>query len=127
MTHDEKLGRWLKWGGVCVLLCLVWLVAVDARELAEIVEPSELSSDWDGRRVTIFGYAKDCEFYRGRLNSNYVKCMVEGVAVYMDFMVYGILGEEVIAIGVYREHGRFGGLIADHFIIADTFIRDWGN
>ncbi len=133
LTYDDKLKRAMKWtcfGVIAFFIALVLMDSANARELPEIVEPLDLSSTWDGRRVTIFGYARSCEALQGRLGSNYIKCWVGtslgNVAVYTDFQLYGVVGERVIVIGVYKESGRFGGFLAeDNFIVADTFIRDW--
>ncbi len=132
LTYDEKLGRSLKWTFFGVIAFLVLFVLWDnasAKDLPEIVPISKLSSTWDYKRVAIFGHARFCEQLPGRLRSNFIKCLVVSesgkVFVYSTSKLYGINGERVIVQGIYREQGKFGGLLADHFIVADALIRDW--
>jgi len=37
-----------------------------------------------------------------------------------------VVNNRVIVQGVYHHHGRYGGHLADHFIVADALMRDWG-
>lgn len=132
MNHEDRIRiRFMILAALAIMIIAVFTAGADSRELPEIVSPSQLGSTWDNRRVAIFGYAQSCEPMRGRLGSNNIKCVVSAesgeVTVYTDFQLYGVVGEQVIVQGVYKEHGRYGGLLADHFIVADAIIRDWDN
>jgi len=114
---------------VMSVLFLMTLTIV-AKELPLLVSVSELCEDHDGMRVTVMGWARSAEMQRGRMGSNYVKTEVgegeKSITVFSTFPPYNILNNRVIVQGVYHHEGRFGGLLADHFIVADTVMRDWG-
>ncbi len=130
LTKDDKTRIKFLIGAALTLITLsIFSYGANGKNLPEIVPISNLSTPWDNKRVAIFGYARSCEAMRGRLGSNNTKCIIVSdlgeVAVYAPFPVYGLAGNRVIVQGVYRESGRFGGLLADHFIVADALIRDW--
>lgn len=101
-----------------------------AKELPVLVNVSELNQDYDGKRVAVMGWARSAEILRGRMGSNYVKTEVgdeiQSVTVFTIFPLYGVINNRVIVQGVYHHQGRFGGQLAEHFIVAETLIRDWG-
>ncbi|MEO2054682.1 MAG: hypothetical protein ABGX83_05225 [Nitrospira sp.] len=113
---------------IILVTCSVTNMA-GARELPVLVEVSDLGEEYDNQRVTVMGWARSAEAMRGRMGSNYVRATVgEGeseVTVFSDFPHYNIVNNRVIVQGVYHREGRFGGLLADHFIVADALIRDW--
>ena len=101
-----------------------------AKELPVLVNVSDLCEEYDGMRVTVMGWARSAEAVRGRMGSNFVKTEVgegeKSVTVFSVFPPYNIVNNRVIIQGIYHHSGRFGGLLADHFIVADTVMRDWG-
>jgi len=101
-----------------------------AKELPLLVDISELNAEYDGKRIVVMGWARSAEAMRGRMGSQFVKTEIgEGdvsVTVYSDFPPYNIVNNRVIVQGVYHIEGRFGGLSAEHFIVADTLLREWG-
>jgi len=100
-----------------------------AKELPLLVDISELSEEYDGKRIVVMGWARSAEAMRGRMGSQFVKTEIgEGgnsVTVYSDFPPYNVVDNRVIVQGVYHISGRFGGLSADHFIVAETVMREW--
>jgi len=113
---------------VMSVLFLMTLTIV-AKELPVLVNVSDLCEDHDGMRVAVMGWARSAELMRGRMGSNYVKTEVgegtKSVIVFSSFPPYNIVNNRVIIQGIYHHQGRFGGLLADHFIVADTVMRDW--
>ncbi|MFQ5597375.1 MAG: hypothetical protein ACE5GK_04915 [Nitrospiria bacterium] len=101
-----------------------------AKELPLLVDISELSEEYDGKRIVVMGWARSAVSMRGRMGSQFVKTEIgEGdnsVTVYSDFPPYNVVNNRVIVQGVYHRSGRFGGYSADHFIVADTLLREWG-
>ena len=100
-----------------------------AKELPLLVNIADLNDQYDGKRVVVMGWARSAETMRGRMGSQFVKTEIgEGensVTVYSDFPPYNVVNNRVIVQGVYHVEGRFGGLSADHFIVADTVLREW--
>ena len=130
MTNDDKTRiKWLIGMAITMIAVSLFVYTANGKELPEIVPISKLSTPWDNKRVAIFGYARSCEAMRGRLGSNYTKCVIGSdygeVSVYWHLPVYGLVGNRVIVQGVYNNHGRYGGRLADHFIVADAVMRDW--
>lgn len=113
-----------------VSLLFLMTLTVVAKELPLLVDVSELCEEHDGKRVAVMGWARSTEVKRGRMGSQFVKTEVGeenvSVSVYSTFPQYNVLNNRVIIQGVYHHRGRFGGLLADHFIVADAVMRDWG-
>ncbi len=101
-----------------------------AKELPLLVDISELSEEYDGKRIVVMGWARSAHAMRGRMGSQFVKTEIgeggDSVTVYSDFPPYNIVNNRVIVQGVYHIEGRFGGLSAEHFIVAETVLREWG-
>ncbi len=112
---------------VSVLFLMTYTII--AKELPVLVDVSELSEAFDGKRVAVMGWARSAETKRGRLGSNFVETKLgedgQSVTVFSDFPPYNILNNRVIVQGVYHHQGRYAGMLADHFIVADTLMRDW--
>lgn len=100
-----------------------------ARELPLLVDVSELGEEYDNQRVAVMGWARSAIVMRGRMGSNFVSATVgkggDEVTVFSDFPHYNIVNNRVIVQGVYHHEGRYGGLPAQNFIVADAVIRDW--
>ncbi|MFQ5588732.1 MAG: hypothetical protein ACE5F7_07820 [Nitrospiria bacterium] len=113
---------------ISVLFLMTYTII--AKELPVLVDVSQLNEEYDGKRVTVMGWARSAEVKRGRLGSNFVETEVGenglSVTVFSDFPPYNIVNNRVIVQGIYHHHGRYGGLLADHFIVADALMRDWG-
>ncbi len=119
--------------GICLAVISVLFLmtyTIIAKELPILVDVSELSEAYDGKRVAVMGWARSAETLRGRMGSNYLKTELgkdgQIVTVFTAFPAYNIVNNRVIVQGVYHHHGRYGGYLAEHFIDADTLIRDWG-
>lgn len=104
-------------------------LTIFARELPILVDVSELGRKYDDKRVTVMGWAQSAEVLRGRMGSTFIKTEVgEGkdtITVFCIFPHNNILNNRVIVQGVYHHEGRFGGLHADHYVVAETIVRDW--
>ncbi len=113
---------------ISVLFLMTYTII--AKELPVLVNVSELSEAYHGKRVAVMGWARSSEALRGRMGSHYLKTELgdEGqtVTVFTEFPAYNIVNNRVIVQGVYHHHGRYAGYLADHFIVADALMRDWG-
>jgi len=113
---------------ISVLFLMTYTVL--AKELPILVDISELSEAYDGKRVAVMAWARSAQHMRGRLGSEYVKTEIgeeeTSVTVFSDFPPYNVVNNRVIVQGVYHHRGRYGGFLADHFIVADTVFREWG-
>ncbi len=114
---------------VISVLFLMTFTAI-ARELPLLVDVSQLGEQYDGKRVAVMGWARSAEAQLGRMGSHYVKTELgeeEGaVSVFSSFPPFNVVNNRVIVQGVYHHSGRYGGKLADHFIVAETLVRDWG-
>lgn len=101
-----------------------------AKELPILLEVSQLDESYSGKRVAVMGWARSAEALRGRRGSAYVRTELgedgQSVTVFSDFPSYNIVNNRVIVQGVYHHHGWYAGYSADHFIVADTLMQDWG-
>ncbi len=118
---------------VCLAVISVFFLMVYtiiAKELPILVDVAELNETYDGKRVAVMGWAHSAETLRGRMGSNYLKTELgkngQIVTVFTAFPAYNIVNNRVIVQGIYHYHGRYGGYLAEHFIDADTLMRDWG-
>ncbi len=113
---------------ISVLFLMTYTII--AKELPVLVDVSELTQEYDGKRVAVMGWARSAETLRGRMGSNYVKTEVgdevQSVTVFSVFPPYNVVNNRVIVQGVYHHEGRFGGQLARHFIVAEALMRDWG-
>ncbi len=127
MNNSKKIITLASLISISVLFLMT--LTILARELPLLVDVSELGEEYDSKRVTIFGWARSAEIRRGRMGSDFVKTELgEGentVTVFSSFSPYNIIDNRIIVQGVYHHEGRFGGLLARHFIVADAIIRDW--
>ncbi len=102
---------------------------VFAKDLPLLLELSEVGEAYDGKRITVFGWVRSAEVKRGRRGSIHLEIVVgEGdhsIFVYTVRPVPNIINREVIVQGVYHESGRFAGLSAEHYIVAEAIVRDW--
>ncbi|HIE66222.1 MAG: hypothetical protein ABGX83_06410 [Nitrospira sp.] len=109
-------------------LCLGFSLA---RELPLLVELSDLGDMHDGMRITIFGWVQSGEVKTGRRGSLYLDLIVgvgeDRVTVVMTKPASNILNRRVIVQGIYHKEGSFGGHQKEHFIDAETIVRDWGD
>lgn len=114
---------------ISVLFLMTYTVL--ARELPLLLDVSELGEKYDNQRVAVMGWARSAMVIRGRMGSNFVSATVgeeeDEVTVFSDFPHYNLVNSRVIVQGVYHHTGRFGGLLAENFIVADAVIRDWGH
>lgn len=128
MNRFHKLITAVCLAVISVLFLMTYTVI--ARELPVLVDVSELGEAYDGKRVAVMGWARSAEILRGRMGSNYLKTELgedgQIVTVFTAFPAFNIVNNRVIVQGVYHHHGRYGGLLADHFIVADALMRDWG-
>ncbi|MFQ5580128.1 MAG: hypothetical protein ACE5FZ_05900 [Nitrospiria bacterium] len=112
---------------ISVLFLMTYTIL--ARELPLLLDVSELGEQYDNQRVTVMGWSRSAIIMKGRMGSNFVSATVgEGgdeVTVFSDFPHYNLVNNRVIVQGVYHHKGRYGGLIAENFIVADAVIRDW--
>lgn len=127
MKHLHRIFT-LAWLTVISILFLMTFTIL-AKELPILVDISELSEAHDGKRIVVMGWARSAEVMRGRMGSQFVKTEIaedgDTVSVYSDFSPFNVVNNRVIVQGVYHISGRFGGLSADHFIVAETILREW--
>ena len=113
-----------------ISILFLMTLTILAKELPLLVHIGELNEAYDGKRVAVMGWARSAEMMQGRMGSHYVKTEVgeggDSVTVFSRFPPYNIVNNRVIVQGVYHHRGRFGGFLADRFIVADTVMRDWG-
>ncbi len=113
---------------ISVLFLMTYTII--AKELPVLVDVSELSEAYDGKRVAVMGWARSAETKRGRMGSNYVETKLgeedNSVTVFSSFPPYNIVNSRVIVQGVYHHHGRYAGFLADHYIVAEALMKDWG-
>jgi hypothetical protein len=112
---------------ISVLFLMTYTIL--ARELPLLLNVSELGEEYDNQRVAVMGWARSAVVMRGRMGSSFVSATVgeeeDEVTVFSDFPHYNLVNSRVIVQGVYHHQGRYGGLPAEHFIVADAVIRDW--
>lgn len=129
MMNDNEIERFIKFLIATAVMMFLFNVALAAfgREVPFVVpirDLAENSTAHDMERVTIIAYARSCEATRGRMGSNYIKCrMGEGdheINAYADFPLYNAINKRLLIQGTYHHEGRFAGMLADHFIIAET-------
>lgn len=129
MSRDRKLGLIVTVLGISSMFMVIWAANLFAKELPALV-PIEEIAQYNEQRVTVFGWVRSVEQKRGRLGSNFLEITIgEGeseIKAYSTFPIYNILDHRVIVQGVYRESGRFAGLLAANFINAEAIINDWG-
>lgn len=133
MTKDDRILAVFTALIICGVFILSTCTAVHlagARELPVLVDVSELGEEYDNTRVAVMGWARSAVIKRGRRGSQFVSATVgEGkfeVTVFSEFPHFNLVNNRVIVQGVYHSNGRYGGFPAEHFIVADAFIRDWG-
>jgi len=78
---------------ISVLFLMTYTII--AKELPVLVDVSELSEAYDGKRVAVMGWARSAETVRGRMGSNYLKTELgeDGtmVTVFTAFPAYNIV------------------------------------
>ena len=130
MSKDKKLGTIVMLAGLSAMIIVIWVAGLFAKDLPVLVPLHEIGRQYDARRVSVFGWVRSVEVKQGRRGSRYVELILgEGdatVTIYSIRPVPNLLNARVIVQGVYKEAGRFGGLLADHFIDAEMIVRDWG-
>ena len=133
--EDENIARTMRWWAVALIVAITVLFmlrsCVEAKELPELIQISDLGQSHNEKRVTIFGWVRDMKIGRGRMGSQFMRLVVgDGDSSVIVFMAARVptnwYNTQVIAQGIYHESGRFGGNLADEFIIADAIVRDWG-
>ncbi|MFQ5598236.1 MAG: hypothetical protein ACE5GK_09325 [Nitrospiria bacterium] len=99
------------------------------KELPVLVEISEIGEQYDGKRIAVFGWVRSAQVKTGRRGSLHLEIVVgEGehtVYVYTVRPIVNLMNQNVIVQGIYHERGRFAGRPAEHFIVADTIVKDW--
>ncbi len=129
MSKDRKLGLIVTMVGLSSMFMVIWAANLFAKELPVLV-PLANVAEYNDHRVTVFGWVRSVEKKRGRLGSTFLEITIgEGdseITAYSIFPLYNILDRRVIVQGVYRESGRFGGLLASNFINAEAVVSDWG-
>jgi len=114
-----------------IFLVVFCLGLSHAKELPLLVELSDLGETHDGMRVTIFGWVQSGEVRTGRRGSLYLDLVVGAgahrITVVMAKPAANILNRRVIVQGIYHKEGSFGGHRKEHFIDAETIVRDWGD
>lgn len=134
MTDAQHLKAWkIAIGTLVVAVLVVITIHSGARELPLSVSIAEIAKNpmaYDAKRVAIFTYTRSCEARVGRLGSNFIFCRIVKnevfISVCVTFPVYGLVGNASIIQGIYHYQGWCGGKLAENFISADTFMRDWG-
>ncbi|MFQ5781379.1 MAG: hypothetical protein ACE5HN_11420, partial [Nitrospiria bacterium] len=127
MKHFKRILTLASLTVISILFLMT--LTILARELPILVHVSELGKEYDNKRVAVMGWARSTEVMRGRMGSHFVKAEVgegeDNVTVFSTFPHFNIVNNRVIVQGVYHHEGRFGGIPADHFIVADAVVRDW--
>ncbi|MFQ5598526.1 MAG: hypothetical protein ACE5GK_10800 [Nitrospiria bacterium] len=122
--------RFTTWASLTILSILFLMtLTIFAKELPLLVDVSALGKEHDHQRVALMGWAQSAEMIRGKMGSTFVKTEVgkgkDTVTVFSFFPSMNILNNKVIVQGMYHHEGRFGGLHATHYVVADAIVRDW--
>lgn len=132
MTKDERLIAIFTAAMIAAIIALATCSAVNmagAKELPLLLHVSELGEAYDNQRVVVMGWERSMAVKRGRMGSHYVSATVGvgdiSVNVFSYFPHINLLNNRVIVQGIYHHSGRFGGIPAERFIVADAIIRDW--
>lgn len=119
-----------------ILLFASFIVEGFSRDLPESVTIKDLleeSSPFDDRRISVVGYIKEIEAKRGRLGSTFIEFTIQDfegtissgeIKVVADHRIFFRPGDRVRVQGIFKERGRFGGMLKDNFIICDAIIRE---
>lgn len=132
MDPEERIDRlWrLTLSAIVILLLLAIATMGFCRDLPLLVDIKSLGQEYDGKRVTVFGFGKSGLFLKGRMGSEHPGLLLvdtdgHSVEVFSAFPILNGIDRKVIVQGVYHLRGRLGGFHMDNFIIADQIVRDW--